>query len=493
MLTRLTFAVAAAALALPAAASARHAGHAPAVGYASYFGGLSAEGCTAAPGRDGALYVACGTGSPNLPLVGGFQSYQGLEDGYIAKLDRSRRRIIWSTYLGSPGEDEIDSMAVDARGHVFVSGFAAAGFPTTPGAFDTTFNGLGECCDGLFGDAFVAELSPDGAGLVYSTFLGGSGHDRTNTLALADDGSVAVTGWTGSADFPVTRGAVGPSFGGGTATVESVPVDAFAAKLSPDGSRLVYSTFLGGSGDDVGNSVAVDDEGSAYYTGLTGSKEFPTTRGALEPRYDATRLSGYVTKLDRDGRVAWSTFLGGTYREAGSGIDVDARHDVFVSGSSDGGFPVTPGAAQPLFGGLRDAFVAKLDRSGSRLQWATYLGGSDLDGLGPTLAVDDDGKVDIVGQTLSTDFPVTRDAFQARNAGGFDLTVSQLDRRGRLRFSSYLGGSGDDDGAVSDGRGGLYLGGVTSSPDFPVTRDAFQPVFGGGDIDGLLLEIRFSQ
>ena len=360
-----------------------------------------------------------------------------------------------------------------------------------------TYNGRGECCDGLFGDAFVAELRPDGAGLVYSTFLGGSGHDRTNSLALADDGSVAVTGFTGSGDFPVTRGALDPSFGGGTATVESVPVDAFAAKLSPDGSRLIYSTYLGGSGDDVGNSVAVDDEGSAYYTGLTGSKEFPTTRGALESRYDATRLSGYVTKLDRNGRAAWSTFLGGTYREVGTGIGVDARHDVVVSGSSDGGFPVTPGAAQPLFGGLRDAFVAKLDRSGARLKWATYLGGSELDGLAPTLAVEAKGDVDVVGQTNSADFPTTRDAFQARNAGGFDLTVSQFDRDGRLRFSSYLGGSGDDDngglGPASDGRGNFYSGGVTSSLDFPVTRDAFQPVFGGGDIDGLTLAIRFSR
>lgn len=498
MLTRFTFAVAAAALALPAAASARHPDHgAPAVGYASYFGGISAEGCSAAPGRDGALYVACGTGSPNLPRVGGLQSYQGLEDGYIAKLDRSRRRIVWSTYLGSPGEDEIDTMAVDARGHVFVTGFAAAGFPTTSGAFDTTFNGRGECCDGLFGDAFVAELSPDGSRLVYSTFLGGSGHDRANTLALGDDGSVAVTGFTGSGDFPVTRGALQPSFGGGTATVEDVAVDAFAAKLSPDGSRLVYSTYLGGSGDDVGNSVAVDDDGSAYYTGLTGSKEFPTTPGALEPRYDATRLSGYVTKLDRDGRVAWSTFLGGTYREVGTGVGVDARHDVIVSGSSDGGFPVTPGATQTMFGGLRDAFVAKLDRSGARMEWATYLGGSDLDGLSPNLAVDEDGNADVVGQTISADFPITSNAFQARNAGGFDLTVSQLDRRGRLRFSSYFGGSGDDDngglGPGIDGRGNFYSGGVTSSPDLPVTRDAFQPVFGGGDIDGLTLKIRFSQ
>src|SRR4051795_13083293 len=325
MFTRCTLAVAAAALALPASASAHYPHGAPAVAYASYFGGSSEEGCITASGHDGSLYFSCGTDSPDLPRVGGFQSYQAGADGFIAKLDPSGQQIVWSTYLGSPGHEEIDGMAVDARGHVFVTGFAAAGFPTTRGALDPTFNGMGDCCDGNFGDAFVAELSSDGSRLLYSTYLGGSGHDRTNGLALADDGSVVVTGFTGSADFPVTHGALDATFGGGTATAEEVPVDAFAAKLSPDGSRLVYSTYLGGNGDDVGNSVAVDDDGSAYYTGLTGSKEFPTTQGALEPRYDATRLSGYVTKLDRGGRVAWSTFLGGTYREVGWGIGVDAR------------------------------------------------------------------------------------------------------------------------------------------------------------------------
>src|SRR3954454_20276216 len=179
MFTRCTLAVAAAALALPASASAHHPHGAPAVAYASLFGGSSEEGCITAPGQDGNLYFACGTDSPDLPRVGGFQSYQAGEDGYIAKLDRSGRHIVWSTYLGSPGHDEINGMAVDARGHVFVSGFAGAGFPTTPDAFDTTFNGTGECCDGAFGDAFVAELSPDGSRLLYSTYLGGSGHDRT--------------------------------------------------------------------------------------------------------------------------------------------------------------------------------------------------------------------------------------------------------------------------------------------------------------------------
>ena len=497
MLTRLTFAIAAAALVLPAAASAHGRHDAPAVDYASYLGGIANEGCGAIPGADGNLYVSCGTESATLPRVGGVQSYQGREDGYIAKLDHSGKHIVWSTYLGSPGQDEIDSLAVDARGHVFVTGFAGAGFPTTRGAYDTTFNGLDDCCDGLFGDAFVAELSPDGSRLVYSTFLGGSSLDRTNSIALADDGSVAVTGLTGSSDFPVTRGALDPTFGGGTATFEDVPTDAFAAKLSPDGSRLVYATYLGGSGDENGNSVAVDDEGNAYYAGFTGSPEFPTTRGALKTHYDATLLNGYVTKLDRGGRVVFSTLLGGPTRDSAWGVGVDAHHDVLVSLSSIGGFPVTPGAFQTTFGGVRDFVVAKLDRSGSRLDWATYLGGSDYDGLSPTIAVDDEGNADVVGPTASTDFPVTRDAFQKANAGGFDLAISQLDRNGRLRFSSYLGGSGDDDnGATGPGmdlRGNLYAGGATASPDFPVTRNAFQPVFGGGDIDGLIAVIRFSR
>src|SRR3954454_463137 len=187
----------------------------PKVAYASYWGGSDAEGCEPTPGADGSLYVTCGTDSPSLPRVGGIQSYQGQEDGYVAKLDRTGRHIVYATYLGSPGQDEIDSAAVDARGHLYVSGFAADGFPTTPGAFDTTFNGAG--------DAFVAELSPDCTRLLYSTFVGGSGQEGAGALALNHDGSVTITGSTGSADFPTTPGAVQPIFHGGTGTGDDGP------------------------------------------------------------------------------------------------------------------------------------------------------------------------------------------------------------------------------------------------------------------------------
>src|SRR4051794_25851472 len=247
----------------------------PKLAYVSYWGGTGGEGCGPTRGPDGSLYVTCGTDSPNLPRVGGIQSYQGKGDGYIVKLDRTGRHVVYATYLGSPGEDQIQSTAVDAHGHLFISGFAGEGFPTTPGAYDTTFNGGG-------GDAFVAELSADGSHLIHSTFIGGSSGEGAWALALGRDGSVTVTGGTGSADFPTTAGAVGPTFGGGTGTFSEEPVDAFAARLDPSGSRLVYSTYLGGSADDNGTGLVLDRAGNAYYAGFTGSPDFPVTGGALK-------------------------------------------------------------------------------------------------------------------------------------------------------------------------------------------------------------------
>jgi hypothetical protein len=210
----------------------------------------------------------------------------------------------------------------------------------------------------------------------------------------------------------------------------------------------------------------------------------------MEP---GTLLNGYVTMLDRRGRLRWSTFLGGPTRDSIWGIDLDSRGHLYVSGSTIGSFPVTPDATQTVFGGVRDWFVAKLGHSGASLDWATYLGGSDYDGLSPGLRVDRDGNADIVGTTASKDFPTTAHAFQPANAGGSDLGIIQLDRRGRLRFSSYLGGSRDEDsggGAPSlTPRGNLYVGAVTSSTNVPVTPSAIQPTYGGGDVDGLLAKL----
>ena len=357
------------------------------------------------------------------------------------------------------------------------------------------FNGDGGCCGGFFGDGFVAKLSSDGSRLVYSTYLGGSSGERVGASALQPDGSLTVSGFTGSADFPLSH-AADAHFGGGSGTFEGFPVDGYGAQLDPTGSRLVYSTYLGGAGDDTGSDVATDDDGNAYFTGTTQSADFPTTAGTVQPTLapGSPAQDAYVTKLDRHGRIVWSTFLGGDLRDRGSSIDVGPRGDVFVSGSTRGDFPVTPGAAQVVFGGARDWFVARLDRSGSSLDWSTYFGGSDLDGdIDTGLRVDSHGNADVIGMTASTDFPTTPDAFQQVNAGVVDVAIAQFDRDGRLRFSSYLGGSGIDDTTggfpALDRHGHVYIGGITTSTDFPVTPGAIQAVYGGGAIDAFLVKL----
>jgi hypothetical protein len=468
----------------------------PKLAYSSYWGGSGGEGCNAAPGADESVYVACGTDSPDLPQVG-THPFKGQEDVYVAKLDRTGTNILYATYLGSPGQDDLASVAVDGQGRAYLNGFADDGFPTTRGAYDPTFNGGGlpadSDCPACNGDAFVARLSRDGSRLDYSTYIGGSGADKSNMLALDRDHSVVITGFTGSADFPTTPGAVQRSFGGGTGDFADVAADSFALKLNPQGTGLVYSTYLASPGDDVGNDVALDGAGNAYLTGFAASAGFPTTPGALKTSLAPSTLrNGYVTKLTPRGRLAWSTYLGGDIGDFGSGIDVGRRGAVYVSGSTRGTFPVTPGAAQPTFGGgFRDWFVSKLDPSGSSLEWATYLGGSDFEAEGDTVRVDKHGNAAVVGTTNSTDFPTTPDSFQPANAGGFDGTISQLDANGHLVFSSYLGGSSDEGLGTPtlDHHDNLYAGSATSSADFPTTPNAIQPHFAGGDIDGAIVKI----
>jgi Beta-propeller repeat len=316
-------------------------------------------------------------------------------------------------------------------------------------------------------------------------------------VALAPDGSITITGFTASSDLPTTRGAAQRRYGGGTGQFEDVPSDGFAARLDPSGSRLLYSTYLGGANDDVGNAVTVDDAGAAYVTGFTASTDFPTTRGALDTANEPDVTDGYVSKLDRNGRLVWSTYLGGTGYDFGFGVGIDHHRNVYVSGSTTGEFPVAPGAAQPEYRDNFDWYVARLDRSGAKLDWATYHGGTDFDGFTPTLAVDRTDHVDVVGATFSSDFPTTRDAIQRENAGGLDVGIARFGRDGRLLFSSYYGGSGDDDNGGSmpfvDPDVTLFLGGATGSHDYPVTPGAVQTTYGGGEIDGHVTAVAFGR
>ena len=374
--------------------------------------------------------------------------------------------LLYSTFLGGAGSlDTGTAIAVDETGHAYVTGLAYPGFPTTPGAFDTGI-------DGVYTDAFVAKLNPEGTGLIYATFLGGSDYDVGQGLAVDEAGQAYVAGYTTSADFPTTVGAVDRSLGGDS--------DAFVVNLNDIGTELTYATYLGGSGLDFGWGLAVDQAGQAYLTGYSQSADFPISTGA----FDSTYLSGeaYVVKLNVEGTtLAYATFLGGSSADYAYDIAVDEAGQAYVTGytlSPD--FPLTPGAVDTSQVDA-EAFVAKLSSEGSDLLYGTYLGGSHYE-TAQAIAVDAAGQAYVAGFTESGDFPTTPDSFDPACDdcdGGYphlDAFVVKIAPLGdELIYSSFLGGSQPDfayDLAVSSD-GSAYLAGYTSSADFPTTPNAF--------------------
>jgi hypothetical protein len=301
--------------------------------------------------------------------------------------------------------------------------------------------------------------------LNYSTYLGGLGFDSAFGIAIDSSGNAYLTGETVSADFP-TANPIQPSLLGVS--------QAFVAKLDPSGSALIYSTYLGGTGgDNSGSRIALDSAGNAYVVGQTNSTDFPTVN-PIQPAL-AGSADAFVAKLDDAGSaLMFSTYLGGALYDAATGIVVDASGNAYVAGmtaSSD--FPVL-NAFQPRSGGFGDAFVTKLNASGSALVYSTYLGGR-TDDWAAGIAIDASRDIYVAGTAYSDDFP-TANPLQPRNAGGYDVFVTKLNASGsELVYSTYLGGTGTDYGydIALDPSGNAYVTGQTASSDFPLAN-AFQ-------------------
>jgi hypothetical protein len=265
------------------------------------------------------------------------------------------------------------------------------------------------------------------------------------------------------------------------------------AKFNTDGSALIYSTFLGGRSDELGEAIAVDDGGNAYITGYTISPDFPTINAVQSTAGGAGE--SFLTKLNADGSaLIYSSYLGGSGYDEGFGVSVDSMGHAYVSGrTTSTNFPVK-NAFQPAFGGGdvqmmgSDAFVAKFDSSGAMLVYSTYLGGSDLDEA-YAIAADKAGSAYVTGRTYSLDFP-TQNALQVALGGYLDAFVTKLAPNGSLAYSTYLGGNDGElgFGIAVNGFGDAYVSGATEGPGFP-TVNPLQPTYGGGNSDAFLAKL----
>ena len=443
----------------------------PVISYSTYLGGTGAGAVTGvAVDAAGSLYVTGWTEALNFPIVGPEQAVNmGGVDAFVVKLNPSGSALLYATYIGGGGEDKGAAIAVDASGQAYVTGSTAStNFPLMA-AMQTTLGG-GKT-------AFALKLNAVGNALLYSTYLGGTNYDLGTAIAVDTAGNAYIAGDTQSANFP-TVSAAQPAIGGAT--------DAFVTKLTPAGA-LGFSTFLGGAAVEHAGGIAVDSAGGVYVAGGTYSANFPVL-GAIQAANGGNQ-DAFVTKLTQAGAFAYSTYLGGSGSltpEQANGIAVDSSGNAYVTGvTNSANFPVTAGSYQTVFGGISDAFVAKLNAAGSALVYSTYLGGSSFDWANG-IALDTGGNAYVAGYSSSLDFPVIG-GVQAVFGGLYDAFVSKVGPAGNgLGFSTFFGGSGSDtaNAIAVDTNGNMFVGGQTSSADLPLAG-AIQSANNGGSIGWL--------
>jgi uncharacterized protein (TIGR03437 family) len=434
-------------------------------------GGAQEQANAIAVDSSGNAYVTGWTAAPDFPVSkGAIQPLKGVgQNAFVTKLNAAGTGLVYSTYLGgSNNADEGRGVAVDSSGNAWVVGqTASTNFPVTPGAFQTVLQ--------AGGGSFVTQLNAAGDGFLYSTYLGGDklGSTLATAVALDSAGNAYVTGYTQSANFPVTLGAFRTSFFG---------ISGFVSKFNPAASgraSLVYSTFLQAA--ILASGIAVDSSGNAYVTG------YANTPGVATPGAFQTSPGGsddvVVTKLNATGTgVIYSTYLGGSGQDRGNGIAVDGFGNAYLTGTTGStNFPVTPGAFQTSFPGVSPhAFVTKLNATGDALVYSTYLagdGGISITELANGIAVDFAGNAYVTGTTNSISFPITPDGFTNSIPRALKAFATKLGVAGdRLVYSTYLAGDNSDAGygVAVDALGNAYVTGYSASANFPVTPGAFQ-------------------
>ncbi|UCC93622.1 MAG: SBBP repeat-containing protein, partial [Thermoplasmata archaeon] len=422
----------------------------------------------------GRAVVAGQTNTTDFPVTtGAFQTSNagGETDMFVFRLSADGSDAEWSTYIGGSKADFPYDVALDSGGSALVVGRTnSTDFPTTLGSYDPYHTGGDH-------EGFLLKLDADGAGLTYSTYLGGNMTDEITALVLDDTDNVCLAGNTLSKDLPVTAGAAFPNHTG-------FSFDAFVAKVKADGSAIDALTYLGGDKWDVALTIDMDGNGTVYLGGETISTDFPATNGSFQDflMNNLTR-DGFIAKLDTGlGSLVWATYIGGFAGDYVEFIHVDENGSVYAAGDTESGdFPITNGSFQELHEGAIDAFVLRMAANGSQLEYCTFVGGSEREYC-EGFAVDDQGRALIVGSTVSSDFPTMAGVHQELRAGQFDAFLFRLAYDGTtVVYSTYLGGTTWDlaNGVAMDGDGNAYLAGATDSANFPTTTGAYQEAHGG--------------
>lgn len=449
----------------------------PVLTYSTYVGGSLADDVrgVAADGA-GNVYAIGSTVSIDFPGTTRGQTFGG-QDVVVAKLNPSGRALEWATYIGGSGSDSGAAIALDAAGAIYITGqTASTNFPVTASAFQSALAG-----GSAVTDAYVVKLAANGRELLYSTYLGGSLSDSGTAIAVDRAGFAYVAGRADSTDFPSTTREALPPRGAG---------DGFVTKLSPNGSAVVYSSLLGGFALDVVNAIAIDATGAAYVTGETRSDNFPVTASAYQQERRGSS-DAFITKLAVDGAsLTYSSYFGGDSQEGARAIAVDRLGNTYITGiTGSANLPVSFNGAQRTPALLPDAFVAKIDPAGSSLVYGTYIGG-DAEEQTNAIIVDSTGSAYVAGQTSSVNFPFLNDgplpALESR--GGVEGFVTKVSSGGNFfQFSTYFGGGGTDSilSLASDGRGRIWIGGVTDSTNLRTTTGSLA-VTAPGATDGFV-------
>lgn len=447
-------------------------------GYASYFTQIDAFGPAFElfSDQEGYIYISGNTRDPDYPVSE--NAYQkelkGEADAFVAKFT-PEGALVFSTLIGGSSREHHTGLTVDEEGNVYlVGGTHSSDFPVTPDSYDIFFNGEKD----WGGDVFLVKLNPSGTHLEFATFIGGLAQETADVVHVDSEGNILIGGCTRSPDFPVTEGAIDKEFRG---------FEAFISKFSADGKELLFSTFLGGSGNDAISCITTDPENNIYAAGFTRSNDLPVTANALRKSGENTEESewwdgtdNYLVKLNKDGtRRLYSSYIGGKSRPIES-LGWYPPNILLVAGNTNSeSFPVTRDALYKDYQGDRDGFISLFNAESLEPEYSTLIGGSGYDFIRAAFLLDHK-QIVFAGETNSPDFPLTDAALDTvypvsdstYNSGFFGnrkFFISVLDIENKqLRYSSFYYG-GKRFSIYPDGRGNLGYIGETG---IPVTENA---------------------